>query len=257
MAHFCIVSPPPVLRMLQYEGVLGSSHLVLAHDIVDEYKAHSYAEIFSSVKRTHNEDRLVILDNSVIELGGAVSLDLIVRAARIVKPEVIILPDVLEDAEKSIALYHESKDAWRKAFQHSAPNSFMYVPQGKTIEEFALCAEQSLDDPMVSWWGVPRNLVKLHGSRASAIYLLHALNPYRRIHMLGFSDDPVDDLICANNPKVHSIDSAVPLRLMDHWNMFTKTPPRGDWWEHPTWHSTLTIANLKKARNRFSRHRQV
>lgn len=257
MARFCIVSPPPVLRHLQSAGILGNAHLVLAHDIVIDEKQRHYAEIFDQVKFHRYEDRLVILDNSVIELGGAVDLDLVVRAAKIVRPEVIVLPDVLEDAAKSIALYHQSKDSWRQAFRHYVHTPFMYVPQGRYLDEFAICAEQSLEDVAIGWWGVPRNLVKLHGSRMEAIKVLHALNPCRKIHMLGFSDDPIDDLLCANMPEVWSIDSAVPLRLLHDWQMFSKTPPRGDWWEYPTWHDEYTPANLKKARNRFSRHRQV
>lgn len=257
MARFCIVSPPGVLMQLRARGILGNSHLVLAHDIVIDEKQRLYAEIFEDVKFHRYEDRLVILDNSVIELGGAVDLDLVVRAAKIVKPDVIVLPDVLEDAAKSIALYHQSKDSWRKAFTHYVQAFFMYVPQGKTLAEFAICAEQSLEDVTIGWWGVPRNLVKLHGSRMGAIKVLRALNPYRKIHMLGFSDNPIDDLLCANMSEVWSIDSAVPLRLMHDWQMFNKTPPRGDWWEYPTWHDEHTPANLKKARNRFSRHRQV
>lgn len=257
MARFCIVSPVSVLHLLQAKGLLGVNHLVLAHDIVIEENSRHYERIFNAVKYHRGEDRLVILDNSVIELGGAVDLDLVVRAAKIVKPEVIVLPDVLEDSAKTITTYLENRGTWQQAFRHYTHNPFMYVPQGKTLEEFAICAEQSLDDQTIGWWGVPRNLVKLHGSRMGAIMLLHALNPFRKIHMLGFSDHSVDDLICANLPEVWSIDSAVPLRLIHPWDMFNKTPPRGNWWTESTWHPEHTPANLHKARKLFSGHKRL
>jgi hypothetical protein len=130
------------------------------------------------------------------------------------------------------------------------------VPQGDTKAKWVECAEYFADGNFINFWGIPRNVVNKNiCSRRNLSTLLHALNPNRTIHMLGFSDDVIDDIISAQQPWVTGIDSAVPIRAVSQGIPLTmralaKMPPRGDWWETATWDSQMAV-NLKTARQWF------
>lgn len=246
MAQFCCVAPPQIIKGFADFGMKPKAHLLLAHDIVDSSKQDLYRELFDA--RYFYEKRpniwfqcpeLVILDNSVVELGRPVEFEMIREATKAVNPHCIALPDAYLDTDATIAQCKEAIDPWyeglRDLFDWRGP-AFMYLPQGKTKEDFTRAALEFARDPRIKWWGVPRNIVQYHGSRKWAVELLRILNPNRYIHLFGFSDDILDDAMCAQIHDVASIDSAVPLRCHHAGLTFRdaisqKMPPRGDWWE--------------------------
>lgn len=232
MARFAPVCNLPIYQGLLSHSELGNYHLLLAHDVLD--KKEGYAKVFQ--RPNYSPTRVVIMDNSVIELGAHVGIDTVLPAVIAAQANVVVLPDVLEDWEATVDAFQRYYVEWATACNYlTHPWSFMVVPQGKTIEEFTRCAEHlAAHDSNIGWWGIPRNLVKLHGSRERAINICHLLNPTRQIHMLGFSDDNVDDLLCAQIPFVAGIDSAVPVRASWFnmpWLISLKYPPRGNWFE--------------------------
>jgi hypothetical protein len=247
VSKFAIVAPINIVQELDMHNILGPTHLLLAHDVVKH--PMEYNRLFSA-KRIHRE-RLVILDNSVIELGAAVDLPMIREACEIVEPTCVCLPDVLLDTKATIDSCSEALETWSKELrktQHfkEAPR-YMLCPQGKTFEDFIRCAEAFADDPRITVWGVPRNLVGWIGSRQAAIEILHVINPRRKIHLLGFSDNMADDMMCARDFRVMSIDSAVPLRLDFDLQLSSKIPPRGNWWDH-AFYTDVIARNLVRVR---------
>lgn len=229
MARFAPVAPPRIVSRLSPINS-GDYHLLLAHDVATH--AQEYARYFGNFRNT------IIMDNSVIELGGAVDLKVVKAACVAVDPTTVVLPDVLLDARATIDSCKAALETWPSTFNdifgRRSDRGFMVVPQGETEREWAYCAEQFADDPRINFWGIPRNIVALHGSRDTAISIARALNPSRRIHLLGFSDDIVDDVICACRREVEGIDSAVPLRagsLGLEMSLALELPPRGDWWD--------------------------
>jgi hypothetical protein len=126
----------------------------------------------------------------------------------------------------------------------------MYIPQGRTPEDFfkAATAEPLMSDQRIKWWGVPRNIVQHHGTRRNAIELVRALNPQRKIHLFGFSENLYDDIICARHPFAFSIDSAVPLRQRTQFPSPELVGPRGEWWEKGRL-TPLAIRNVTAARD--------
>lgn len=228
-AKFAPVCPPRLLKKME-PYCSGDYHLLLAHDVAanpEEYKS------FFSVNHT------VIMDNSVIELGGAVDLDTIKKAVINVASNSLVLPDVLLDAKATVESCKAALPTWRREAlewlvnQQGVPRGFMIVPQGKTLQEWAWCAEQFAHDENINFWGIPRNLVKQIGTRRDAIEIARALNPQRRVHLLGFSDDIIDDVLSARNPWVTGIDSAVPIRAASEGKAMTlnlEIGPRGNWW---------------------------
>lgn len=265
MPHYAPVVPINVADYLDRHGVLGNYHLLLAHDVVkypNQYKA-----LYDTPYKT------IIMDNSVCELGTAVDLDMVVEACKIVTPTSIVLPDVYTDAASTIASCTEAYPLWVERFGHVAELKrwgsswgFMYVPQGRTISEFVTCAEAMANHefyPSINCWGVPRNLVQFLGSRVQATTLVGIMNRQRHIHLLGLSDDIIDDVQTLqhhkHNQRLMGIDSAVPVRLADtplnqeislglQKIVSRKQQVNGeDWWEHATPNATM-LHNIRTFR---------
>lgn len=235
MAHFAPVAPIHVVNKLAHYSS-GNYHLLLAHDVAS--KAEEYGKFFNSF------DCTIIMDNSVIELGGAVDLGTVKKAVDAVRCATVVLPDVLLDTKATVEACKAALIEWPKVLGPSV--KYMYVPQGTTLEAFAYAAEELADAPGINYWGVPRNLVGEIGTRREAIEIVHALNSERKIHMLGFSENLIDDFLCASNPKVYGIDSAVPLRAASlglKMSYGLKLPPRGDWWDTAE-HNKLMEENI-------------
>ena len=68
-------------------------HMFLTH-MVEKYPAYTEA--------ARNAPGYKILDNSLIELGGAVDLERVVKAAEYIGADEIILPDVFQDGSATI-----------------------------------------------------------------------------------------------------------------------------------------------------------
>lgn len=247
MAKFAPVAPIGVVSNLKPSSS-GDYHLLLAHDVAENSKL--YSKFFGMFRNF-----TIIMDNSVIELGGAVDLKIVKNACTAVDSTSVVLPDVLLDGKSTVESCQKALESWPAQFTdlfgHRADRGFMLVPQGKTLAEFAWCAQQFANDPRINFWGVPRNLVKEVGSRERAIDIVSAINPHRRIHLLGFSDDIVDDVICAKDRRVDGIDSAVPLRagsLGITFEFNTVMPSRGDWWDTAR-HVDLMDQNIETYKN--------
>ena len=259
MAEFAPVCPPELLTELIKSHVDGHYHLLLAHDIC-ERKAE-YARIFGGNRKLSASyaSNTVILDNSVVELGDAVNVDFIIDAAEVCNPDVIVLPDVYTDGPATVQAVKEALDTWILPISRTPRGRYiryMIVPQGKTRDEFIDCAYQlatlTENYTEVCWWGIPRNYREQNiGSRQDAVKICYTFGQQKFMHLLGFSNDLVDDLFSARSPYVRGIDSAVPLRAATQgieFTMTTKLGPRGDWWEHPGKVTELTLKNLKNVR---------
>jgi len=261
MANFAPVAPIRILEQFSQMGIIGEYHLLLAHDIISNPLAsRAYQDVFGK----RQWEGTVILDNSIIELGNAVDLDVIAEAAEIVRANVIVLPDVLEDGVATVTSIDDAYDEWAERFDDLLGDNnyrFMMVPQGKTIEEFRDCAEAlyQIDPGADHMWGIPRNLVKLHGSRTDAITAVHEIDPSYAIHLLGFSDTLADDIECARRQEVGGIDSAVPIRTENWRDVATGlsvAPKRGDWFEKCRYLPWMA-ENLQDARRTFSGYQDL
>ena len=78
--------------------------------------------------------RHVLLDNSIFELGEAYDNDLFAKWVEELKPTEYIVPDALEDINKTI----DQMEKWNRNFG-SLPGKRIGVVQGKTPEELADC----------------------------------------------------------------------------------------------------------------------
>lgn len=253
MAYFAPVCPPQILQALKNYGRLGDYHLLLAHDIVA--KEVDYHTIFD---RPKHSPMTIILDNSVIELGGAVDLDVIVAAAKVVKPTTTVLPDVLLKSAETVSACQKALDVWTDRFQKEGLEpDFMIVPQGMRMWSWVRCAEAFADDKRINFWGIPRNLTEKSEmkTRRGFASILRAINRHRKIHLLGFSNNLVDDIQSAHEDGVMGIDSAVPIRAVNQGygcniEAFDNAPKRENWWEEAKFDMAM-LNNLERVRDWF------
>ena len=100
----------------------------------------SNPEYFDKFVAARQAGRHVILDNSIFELGSAFAAEPFVRWINLLKPAEYIVPDVLEDAEGTVAsLQNWVKNYWPKIDLRTSP---IGVVQGKTWEELVWCYKE-------------------------------------------------------------------------------------------------------------------
>lgn len=240
MARFAPVVPTHIAREMQGsskdEDFLGEYHLLLAHDVLEHPDA--YREVYGEVRKRYGQESFIILDNSIVELGESVSAETLYEAARIIKPDCVVAPDVMGDGVGTRKLSTKFHREWRllqnKTEEKLPP--LMGVAQGQSLHD---CLESCelfyiLDDVM--YLSVPRIIQQTQGSRMPIIERLCWRDYFERVHLLGFSDDLLDDITCARMSIVEGIDSAVPIRagaeghLIDLADPEKDFGPRGDFW---------------------------
>jgi hypothetical protein len=232
MARFAPVVPLQLARWLKERNALGDYHLLLAHDVLSD--PHGYAEVYGDIGRSSNG--LIIMDNSLIELGNPISTPLLLDACHIVRAQYAVMPDKLGDAEETYMMtaagVHEltrSAPIVKPVFVLQGQN---YLQCMELFDRFQRLAKVHAIDYMVS---VPRILGNTLGSRKHLIFkIAQACVP---IHLLGFSNSLIDDIACSRMPGVTGIDSASPIRLalqkqellsLEHPS---DPGPRYDFWE--------------------------
>lgn len=247
--QFAPVMPMSVFRALgaicpspqDYAKVLGNYHLLLAHDVLkSEQSAFEYGQSFDFLRNLYAGMPFeIIMDNSVVELGTAATLKNTIGAAQIVKATVAVIPDALEQAEGTIRQLEMSlHDLSKVSISPTNPMpKLMFVPQGKSFKEFVWCLEEASKYSMIDWIGIPRLAVKHLGTRLGLIQATRMIFPKADIHLLGFSDNIFDDLVCAASAGIAGIDSAVPIRaglsLIPFKISQDDYGKRGDYWDAP------------------------
>ena len=192
---------PPAL--LDRYGTASEYHLILAHLVLqNDYYREFYRE------RSEAGD-FIILDNGAFEFQTSISAQELFAAARFVQPSVIVLPDVLRDAE---ATYEATKDAlrfWnglRPELHFQNEPSFMVVPQGKDLEEWFACWKKlRFVGPYINIIGLFEELADWHDrGRVGVIEEAHRRHMCRQestgskqFHLLGFQENILEELIAA------------------------------------------------------------
>lgn len=261
MSKFAPVCPIHIYEaMYNAEGqdeahdIIGDYFLLLAHDVLDHES--EYLEFFTKLRA--EREITIIMDNSVIELGTSVSTRTLINACNIVDADVLVIPDELNNgaatsrmAEKFISEWMDNGD------DVECRADLMFVPQGNHRSQYEICAKNAAEFllPHISWIGVARNLTgRLYPSRIEVVQFLDMVFPELKFHMLGFSDNTLDDLeTCLYyKDRIEGIDSAVPLRIpaeLEH--PIQDAGKRGTWWDTVT-PTDQMFANVLEVRSRLA-----
>ena len=186
--------------------LLGDYHMMLAHNVVARPNLHR------DLSLDFPDDSYLILDNSVVETGKA-DIDVLRDAIDIVYPQCIVMPDVLMKGEETL---FETTKAWTQLSDLMWKRGIegMVVPQGATYEEWLNCLRMLLDlKPDVI--GIPRNIEQLGLHRSTVVQDVSDLCG-AKIHLLGMSNNVIEDVRACRSPRVMGIDSCLPAMLGAH-----------------------------------------
>jgi hypothetical protein len=263
MVKFAPVAPVHILHDLVAHKEFKDYHLFLAHHTVEHPKEFAYLFDRYYGDRQGQGHPTVIMDNSIVELGGAVDDLMIDEACRIISAAgrsttiVPVLPDVMGIGYKTVELSRAAYHRWANLGKQGAihANTYMLVTQGESWDDFTATVnhffiDMADDYPRIGWVGIPRRLLDVLPTRAEAIKYIQMVAPHVKIHLLGFSGSIGDDLLCARLPGVMGIDSAVPVRYNGVLTPMTtedEIGPRGDWFKEGQLNST-NIHNVQNVR---------
>lgn len=182
-------------------------HMCLTHLVLDY---PHYADFYRH--RAENGD-YVILDNSLIELDEALDLSVVLKAAELVLPDEIVLPDCYLDGPGTL---YEIRQALKQL--KDTPYKLQAVCHGKSVREWKECWDVLQWLPEVRCIGIPKvTTTFFDGGRPEAVrYALDNNQANKEIHLLGMWGD-VTEL------KEYNVYEASKIRGMDSSITFHST----------------------------------
>lgn len=122
-----------------------------------------------------------VLDNSLIELGDAMSMDNILEAAEIIEADEIILPDAFLNNKGTI---ERVEIALNDICKRNLPYNIMAVAQGKNLQEWADCFATLESIHEIDVIGIPKVLAKIFPAGRKTVESIWVAS-HKTIHLLG------------------------------------------------------------------------
>jgi hypothetical protein len=172
------------------------THLVLKHP--------GYAKYYN--KRALKGSYL-ILDNSLIELGGSVKLRTVLDAAEIIGPDEIVLPDVYKDGNATLESVRNSLIEY-DGYQYNKSYKLQAVCHGKDFKEWCHIWDElnKIDD--LTCIAIPKVTTSQFGRLKAVRYALKNNPSNKEIHLLGCWDS-------VNEFKEYTADEKQAIRGVD------------------------------------------
>jgi hypothetical protein len=187
MLRVATVAPPALL-----EAVIPTEeryHLTLASQVLRE-DTHAYLNFYHD-RRMRRGD-YVIMDNDAYEAQGISSaLETIRKAAELLIPSEIILPDEMQGPDCAKLTVERSAQA-AEALRADGWKNFMAVPHGNTMNEWLSCAIELSKLEGVGCFGIAeKDALKLvAGERVILARSVYGMG--QDIHLLGMMEDMSD-----------------------------------------------------------------
>lgn len=187
--------------------------MALTH-LVEKYPG--YAECF---RKYHGYK---ILDNSLIEVGSAMSLKRVLYAACLIDADEIILPDVFKDGPGTIKSVQESLEFL--ATHAYKERKLMAVCQGATRQEFIDCFYELNRMKEIDVIGIPKvTSIQFDTGRKGLEYLWTLSDCKKEIHLLGLHNSFSELTQYKDTSKIRSCDTCLA-SLLAYENVSSNTP---------------------------------
>ena len=174
-----------------------------------------YAMLLAHLKdyypKKRNKNCYVIMDNSLIELGGAVDVETVYNAAKQCDADEFILPDVFQDADATIKEVTKSI-GWLYTNDHIHEMKLMAVCQGATIDDFIRCFRTLEQIPEIHCIGIPKVAATLMPGGRPALEPLWVGSP-KAIHLLGCWTNHGEFTRYQRPALIRSCDTCIPALL--------------------------------------------
>lgn len=169
---------------MQIVNIVPTSNLqVIERQRIQMYLTHLVERDPEYKKFARKSTSYKILDNSLIELGGAVDLQRVLAAAQEIEADEIILPDVFQNGPATIERVNESLEELRQ-LGLLGKYKLMAVAQGRDYVEFCSCFKYLEAIPEIDVIGIPKVCAKMHPAGRPAFEGLWMHSP-KKIHLLG------------------------------------------------------------------------
>lgn len=190
--------------------------------------ALSSAEYVRHIRLAKAAGSIVILDNGTPYLGQSVPDAELNEAITLVGPDVVILPDVLNDSQATAARLRSFLDTYAAHLDVA----FMGVIQGRTREEYSYIYREYMNDPCISHIGIPfmgASIDGLYFERARFLSALHDADLVyntRSHHLLGLSHSGNIELRALSHfPFIRSCDTSAAYVHASLGLLLTSTAP--------------------------------
>ena len=174
-----------------------------------------YAMLLAHLKdyypKNPNKNCYTIMDNSLIELGGAVDIKTVYEAAEQCQVNEFILPDVFQDGEATVKRVVKDIE-WLSSEGIVDKFRLMAVCHGKTFEEFVNCFYELESIPEIHCIGIPKVVGTWLGGGRPALEDLWKGSP-KAIHLLGCTKNLNEFRQYKNPAAIRSCDTCIPALL--------------------------------------------
>jgi len=193
----------------------------------------------------------IIMDNSLIELGYPLPVADVVQAAELVNASVIVLPDVLGDRIKTLELSAKAAielNELRATSPYARRVRMLGVAQGQTLNDVFSCARDLIQSVGAEMISIPRHVTAKVGSRTKLAQMVRQYGV--PVHLLGFSENLLDDFTTLGIPGVIGIDSALPIWYgLQGFELPTTPPVNADYGKRPADYESQTEINSVVIKN--------
>lgn len=160
-----------------------------------------------------------ILDNSVIELGEAVSIGRVLTAAEVIGADEIILPDAFQDGPKTLQMVDQALEDLDRIYKgiDNCPYHLMAVAHGKTLNEWIQCHEALSHNAHINVIGIPKILSKMiPEGRPYIVNFGCNFVRGKKYHLLGMHYSLTELYEYRNLDLIRSCDTVLPCYLAKH-----------------------------------------
>ena len=173
----------------------------------------------------------VILDNGAA-VGGTVSDADLVKAAKMINADEVVVPD--EMADKDATLFRAKR--FLKQWAGTSTNTkLMMVPQGEGFIDWAQCLASltKLAGQLRIVIGIGKHMhARVTGGRRMLVDFCQ--DQRYTVHLLGASDDPLEDIALLEHPAVRGSDTSLPFAMAQHDYALVKNARElGGMWSSP------------------------
>ena len=204
------------MKLAVIEGKSGSRNMVykyrLAYHMWLAQKVREDYDRFGRILRNYKRwGYFLMLDNGTAE-GQPLSHDELMEVWDFVRPDELVLPDVLEDRSGTLA----ATQLFLEGYGDKVPvQKRVVVPQGETLDEWEDCLDAMASRFEFATIGVPKHLEGKDGNRVEAVRFIEERGYHRKyhVHLLGCYEDPVLEIrrALAMGPWIRGIDTAAPI----------------------------------------------
>lgn len=204
--HIALIAPTSMLNAL---CSVSKVQMCLAHRVLSDAV---YADFYKNARAA---GQTVVMDNSLWELGTAMSYEYLQGAYQLVQPDELIIPDVFRDGPATIK-------SWINFHRQGPEYVFEDVTQfvvvhGQDREEWLNTYDYFVENTAYgTTLGLPKVLDEIWspGGRIGCVEFLEATNRVsenHNYHCLGIWDDPIEILLLGRHSWIRSLDTALPI----------------------------------------------